>query len=35
MRIEPYAMCEEERQTGTNRFVHSEDFGIIASYEIG
>ena len=27
MRIEPKAMCEAERQTGTNKFAHSFRFG--------
>jgi hypothetical protein len=34
MRIDPYAMCELDTQTGTRRFVVSPFFGTIEPYAI-
>jgi len=35
MRIEPYAMCDADRHTGTKRFRTSESLGTSARYENG
>src|SRR5262249_24508875 len=35
IRIEPYAICEAERHTGTNRLVHSLFFGTMLRYAMG
>ena len=35
IRIDPYAICEADKQTGTSRLLHSFALGIILLYAIG